>query len=105
MTESGFALFEARIGRCGIAWGARGVSGIQLPEARVADTRARLRQRFPGAREAAPPAAVQRTVDAITALLRGQDADLGGVALDMDGLPPFHRRVYQLTRKIPPGKT
>src|SRR5229473_2207847 len=33
MTEHGFALFDTDIGRCGIAWGARGIIGVQLPEA------------------------------------------------------------------------
>jgi len=42
MTEHGFALFDTDIGRCGIAWGARGIIGVQLPEAGEARTRARL---------------------------------------------------------------
>ena len=29
---SGFALFDTAIGRCGVAWGERGVAGVQLPE-------------------------------------------------------------------------
>src|SRR6516164_1571350 len=33
MTEHGFALFDTDIGPCGIAWGGRGVTGVQLPEA------------------------------------------------------------------------
>jgi methylated-DNA-[protein]-cysteine S-methyltransferase len=43
------------IGRCGIAWGARGIIGVQLPEAGEARTRARLVRRHPHAREAPPP--------------------------------------------------
>jgi O-6-methylguanine DNA methyltransferase len=93
------------IGRCGIAWGARGVVGVQLPEAREPATRARLRQRFPAAREATPPRDVQRALDGITALLHGESSDLSAVALDMDHVPPFHRRVYEAARMIPPGAT
>ena len=33
VTASGFTLFETAIGPCGIAWGARGILGAQLPEA------------------------------------------------------------------------
>ena len=52
MTAHGFAFFDTTIGRCGIAWGARGISGVQLPEASEAKTRARLMQRYARAREA-----------------------------------------------------
>ena len=65
MTAHGFALFDTAIGRCGIAWGERGVVGVQLPEAREPETRARLLQRFPDAREAPPPPDVQRALDGI----------------------------------------
>jgi methylated-DNA-[protein]-cysteine S-methyltransferase len=101
----GFTLFETAIGRCGIAWGGRGVAGVQLPEGREPETRARVLRRFPDAREAPPPADVQRAIDAMVALLRGEAGDLSGVALDMDGVSPFHRRVYEVARTIPPGAT
>jgi methylated-DNA-[protein]-cysteine S-methyltransferase len=104
-TIRGFTLFDTAIGRCGIAWSGRGVAGTQLPEARDGETRARLRRRFPDAREAAPPPDVQRALDAITALLAGGRSALDAVALDMDGVPPFHRRVYEVARGIPAGET
>ncbi len=105
MTARGFTLFETQIGRCGIAWGDHGVVGVQLPEAREPETRARLLQRFPDAREASPPPEVRRALDGIVALLSGEASDLSAVALDMDGVPPFHRRVYEVTRTIAPGAT
>jgi methylated-DNA-[protein]-cysteine S-methyltransferase len=98
-------LFDTAIGRCGIAWGGRGVVGVQLPEAREAETRARMLHRFPDAREAPPPADVQRAVDGIVALLRGERSQLDAVPLDMERVPPFHRRVYEVARTIPPGTT
>ena len=105
MTASGFALFDTAIGRCGIAWSERGIAGVQLPEAGEAETRARMLHRFPAAGEAAPPPEVQRAIDSIVGLLRGEDSDLSGIALDMDGVPEFHRRVYEAARAIPPGNT
>jgi methylated-DNA-[protein]-cysteine S-methyltransferase len=33
--------------------------------------------------------------------LAGKDCDLGWVRLDMEGLPPFHKRVYEVARTIP----
>ena len=105
MGQRGFALFDTAIGRCGIAWGDRGVTAVQLPEGREQQTRARLQGRFPDAREAPPPPEVQRAVDAITALLRGEASDLSIVTLDMEGVPPFHQRVYRMARTIAPGAT
>src|SRR6516164_3560011 len=68
MMANGFALFDTAIGRCGLAWGERGV-------------------------------------DRIAALLRGEVSDLSNIALDMDEVPTFHRRVYEAARAIPPGRT
>jgi len=103
--EPGFALFDTAIGWCGIAWSARGVAGVQLPEGSERDTRARLRRRFPDGREAPPPAAVQSAIEGVVALLRGEPSELDRVTLDMDGVPPFHRRVYEVARTIPLGAT
>jgi methylated-DNA-[protein]-cysteine S-methyltransferase len=101
----GFALFETAIGRCGIAWGPEGIVAVQLPERRAADTRARILRRCPEAREAEPPPVVARTVDGIAALLRGEDVDLTTAPLDMEGVDPFPRRVYEIARTIRPGAT
>ncbi|RZJ10583.1 MAG: MGMT family protein, partial [Haliea sp.] len=30
--------------------------------------------------------------------------DLSDIPLDMAGVPPFHRRVYEIARAIPPGR-
>ena len=104
MTD-GFALFDTPIGRCGIAWTDRGVSGVQLPESSDSVTRSRLQRRHPGARETAPNETASRAIDGIRTLLRGQRVDLGDVTLDMDGVPAFYRRVLELTRTIPAGET
>ena len=105
MTASGFSLFDTAIGRCGIAWGERGVVGVQLPEASEARTLARMRRRFPDATAAPPPASVQRAIEGIVALLEGEAIDLCAVPLDLADVPPFERRVYEIARTIPPGGT
>src|SRR5215831_19069724 len=105
MADQAFTLFDTPIGRCAIAWGASGVVSVQLPSARELQTRAHLLQRFPEARELPPTPEVQRAVECIAAVLRGEASDLSNIALDMDGVPPFHRRVYELARSIPPGET
>jgi methylated-DNA-[protein]-cysteine S-methyltransferase len=105
MTAYGFTIFDTAIGQCGIAWGDRGVVGVQLPEAGERETRARMLHRFPAAGEGVPSPAAQRALDGIVALLHGDAGDLSTVLLDMDGVPPFHRRVYEVARTIPPGAT
>ena len=101
-----FALFDTAIGVAGIVWSARGIAGVQLPEANASATRARLlRRRFAGAQEAPPPPHVQHAIDGIAALLRGEPRDLTDIAIDDDGTPEFNRRVYAVTRTIPPGRT
>ncbi len=105
MTTHAFTLFDTAIGRCGIAWSERGIASVQLPEACASETRARVLRRFPDAREAPPPPDVQDVIESIGALLRGDARDLSGVVLDMDRVPSFHRRVYEIARTIPPGTT
>jgi methylated-DNA-[protein]-cysteine S-methyltransferase len=105
MTAVSFAIFETAIGACGIAWGERGIAAVQLPEADEQKTRTRLQRRFSEACEAPPTPEVQHAVDGITALLRGEASDLSAVVLDVEDLPAFNRRVYEVARAIPPGAT
>ncbi len=98
-----YALFDTAIGRCAIAWSARGVVGVQLPEADEAKARSRVLQRFPGAWQAVPPPEMACVRDALAGLLRSLPSDLSFVRLDMDALPPFHRRIYEAARAIPWG--
>jgi methylated-DNA-[protein]-cysteine S-methyltransferase len=105
MGGRGYTIFDTAIGRCGIAWGAAGIVGVQLPEAREIETRRRLFRLYPDARELAPPLNVETAIDGIAALLRGEAADLSEVTLDMDGIQAFNARVYAFTRTIPRGET
>lgn len=105
MTPLGIALFETAIGRCGIAWSAAGIVGVQLPEANGRATRRHLHERFPDAPEVVPPRQVQELIGDIVALLDGQSRRLDALPLDLDGVPPFHRRVYEVARGIAPGET
>ena len=105
MSAESFAVFETALGWGGIAWSAHGVAGVQLPARHESAVRAQLRARFRGATECAPSQTIQRAIDAITALLRGEQTDLGFIAIDLDGVPEFDRRVYAVARTIPPGET
>ena len=89
----GFTELDTAVGRCGIAWDDRAVTGVWLPGTR------RLRE------SVEPPARVEMVIDAIVALLEGEGRDLSWVALDMEGIPDFDRRVYEVARTIPAGAT
>jgi methylated-DNA-[protein]-cysteine S-methyltransferase len=106
----GIALFDTAIGRCAIAWSDAGIRGVQLPEARPTDTLSRVQRRFTGATVETPPERIAAAIDAIAAFLEtgrldDGNADLSSIALDMDGVPVFHRRVDEVARTIPPGQT
>jgi methylated-DNA-[protein]-cysteine S-methyltransferase len=100
-----FALFDSPIGRCGLVWSHKGITGLQLPEQSEAATAERVRHRFPAALEAPPPGEAAAAIAAVADLLAGNKTDLSFIALDMDDLPPFHRRVYEDARRIPAGET
>lgn len=103
--DGAFTLFETPVGACGIAWTARGIVALQLPEATPARTRARMLRGLPDACEAAAPEPVRAAIDAIVALLHGAAVDLGTIVLDESGVPEFQRRIYAITRSIAPGTT
>jgi len=105
MTGQSFAIFDTAIGPCGIVWGERGISGVQLPMSNEEKTRKRILQRNGDIPEAKPTLEVGRVIEAIKELLTGKPNDLSGVVLDLDGVPEFNRGVYDIARSIPPGKT
>jgi methylated-DNA-[protein]-cysteine S-methyltransferase len=48
---------------------------------------------------------VQRVIDRVLALLNGEAIDLTDIPVDLDDAPEFHRKVYEVARTIPPGRT
>lgn len=105
MTAIGIEVFDTAIGPCGIAWSERGVAGVQLPEADAPATQALLGRRFPGAEQRSPPREVIDAIAAITALLRGEPDDTPSIVLDLRGVAPFERSVFEACRRIAAGST
>jgi methylated-DNA-[protein]-cysteine S-methyltransferase len=105
MTTQAFTIFDTAIGACGLAWSGPRIIGVQLPEREAAQTRARLQRRFPNAQEVPPTSGIQRVIDDIVALLRGEPRDFRGVEVAIETVPAFNRRVYAVARAIPPGQT
>lgn len=100
----GFCLFETSIGACGMAWHDTALVAVQLPEASDALTRARMQRRHPEMAQAEPPPFVAAAIQRVRALLDGVRDDLADLPLDMQGVPEFHQRVYEVARAIAPGR-
>ncbi|MDE5440243.1 methylated-DNA--[protein]-cysteine S-methyltransferase [Bradyrhizobium sp. CSA207] len=105
MVGRAYAIFDTAIGRCGIVWSNSGVVGVQLPEAREIDTRRRIFQVHPDARERRLCENAELAIEGIAALLQGSDPDFSEVSLDAGDVPPFNRRVYEFVCTIPRGET
>ena len=105
---TGYRLFATAIGCCGVAWSEHGVAGVQLPEASDVETARRVVRRVPRAVAGEPPPAVRHAIEGIVALLAGERspaAELAFVELDLRGLPPFERGVFEVARTLRPGET
>jgi methylated-DNA-[protein]-cysteine S-methyltransferase len=105
MSGLGFSLFKTAIGSCGIVWSDCGVVAVRFPERGEDAVRNRIVRRFPAAVETVPPDKIQRGIGDIIALLNGEPRDLKHIAVDLGDAPDFNRRVYEVARTIPPGKT
>ena len=80
-------------------------SACSFPEAREIETRRRLLQLYPEARELRPPLNVEIAIEGIVALLRGQPSDLSDVTLDISGIPPSICGFTSSPATIPRGET
>jgi methylated-DNA-[protein]-cysteine S-methyltransferase len=100
-----YTIFETAIGWAGLAWGDQGLVGVHLPEREPDTARRSFERRFPGAVEAAAPDDLAPVIEGIRALMRGEKADLSAASLDLERVPAFNARVYEIARRIPPGET
>ena len=102
----GWTTFPTALGPCAVAWSAKGLVGVALPEPSEATMAWRAARRWP----ATPcidgaPEPVAKAIAAMTALIAGQAADLTGVAVDLAAVSAFDARVYEAAREVGPGQT
>ncbi len=100
-----YALFDTAIGTCAIAWNARGLTCMQLPERTPEAGEKRLLKRSPDATRAVPPARVAQVIMQIKRYAAGEAVAFDDVALDIEGVPAFHRAVYDAARAVKWGET
>ena len=99
------ALFPTAIGDCGVAWSPRGLVAVQLPEKDRAATERRLAAKAASAGPAEPPAAIASVIGDVTRYLAGEPVEFSSVAVDLDGIDAFRRKLYETMRAIPFGGT
>jgi methylated-DNA-[protein]-cysteine S-methyltransferase len=86
--------FETRMGWIEICWTERGLRHLSL-----------FGTERPHPMAATPPAWVRQAVEQITRHLAGEPADLADIPVDLDGLPPFRRKVLETLRATRAGET
>lgn len=98
-------LFDTAIGPCGLAWSARGLKALQLPEKDRAATERRLVAKATSSGAGDPPPWLTPVIADIRRYLAGERVDFSAVAVDLDGAEPFHRKVYAALRAVGWGAT
>ncbi len=98
-------VFDTALGPCGVAWNPRGLVAVQLPEADCAATERRLARRVASAGAADPPPWIVGLAADIRRYLAGEPVDFTAVAVDLSGLDPFRRRLYETMRALSYGRT
>jgi methylated-DNA-[protein]-cysteine S-methyltransferase len=85
-----FLDFPTALGTCRIRWTVKGIRSLSLGV-----------EHEPGD---VPPPWVEAAVRALTDHLAGRKSDLDAIPLDLDGLPPFRRRVAEALHATRPGQ-
>jgi methylated-DNA-[protein]-cysteine S-methyltransferase len=98
-------LFDTAIGRCGVAWSARGLAGVQLPEKDPAATERRLAAKSNSTGRAEPPPAINALIGDIKRYLAGERVDFSAVPVDLETCDEFRRKVYGALRQVGFGST
>lgn len=98
-----YTIFETALGEFALAWSGAGLRRVFLP----GDYRDAMVQRLEklGATPADPDRRVAALADRIEDYAEGAEVDFSDAAMDLSGVPEFHRRAYDLLLTIPWGQT
>ncbi|MFO0760030.1 MAG: methylated-DNA--[protein]-cysteine S-methyltransferase [Byssovorax sp.] len=99
---SGHLLLPTSFGVCVLAFSSKGLVFFQLPERTEKMTLARVLRHVSSA-EGAPPGWMKDALARLDRYFAGEDEDLLSIPVDLDGVPPFHRKVYEAMRRIRRG--
>ena len=97
-----FHLFETKLGFAGIAWGDDGITRFRLPD----PDHTAAAQQFKGKVESqSPPPQVATVVDQAARYFAGERIDFSEIGLDLSGIDPLRRSIYDALRKVSFGET
>lgn len=97
------AVFETEFGWMGFVLSEDGLRRVIMP--RDSDLEVRRELEDLGAVLPADGSLAEPLIALFEAFCAGRPVDFSGVAVDMDGWPPFWRRVWSVVRTIPYGET
>ena len=96
-----YHVFETKLGFAGIAWNDDGIVRFRLPD----PDRAAAEKQFGKAEPADPPPAVAAVIDQAKRYFAGERIDFTPIDLDLSGVDPFRRAIYDALRKVGFGET
>ena len=104
-TPMHYCLFDTAMGKVGLAWSTDGIARLQLPESSRSATERRLRGRSASIVEGQPAPPIERAIDDVRRYMAGNRVDFSGIALDLTGVGPFHRSIYEALCRVGWGET
>lgn len=98
-------VFDTAIGPCGVAWTERGLVGLQVHDATAAAIERRLADKSRSAGPAEPPPWVATVIADLKRYFAGEPVDFAAVAVDLSGVDPYRRKLYEAMRSLAWGET
>src|SRR5437870_258196 len=105
VVQEHYHVFDTSFGACGVAWNERGVTRVQLPERTKGATTSKLNKRVGSEHSEVPPPVVGEVIASLQQYFAGERVDFGCIALDLSGVGPFRRKVYDAARAVGWGQT
>ncbi|KQT44907.1 hypothetical protein ASG47_15910 [Devosia sp. Leaf420] len=90
--------FTTALGEFALIWTDQGIRRVFLPGNEAIALEHRLAQL--GAQRSEPPRVISAVLDRIEDYAEGEVVDFADVPLDLDGVPTFHRRCYDILLTI-----
>ena len=95
-----YHVFETKLGFAAIAWSEDGITRFNLPGPKETAT-----NRLGGATPAEPPPHIVAVIDQAKRYFAGEQIGFDAIGLDLAGVDPFRRSIYDALRKVGFGET
>ncbi|HUY86611.1 MAG TPA: methylated-DNA--[protein]-cysteine S-methyltransferase, partial [Acidimicrobiales bacterium] len=103
--ETSYAFFDTALGECALLWRDEMTVGLRLPHPNRRAALNQLKMEFGKPTESPMTREAKKVSGAVKRHLEGGKPDLAGIELDMTGVQPFSRSVYEFVRSIKAGET